>query len=131
MFGLGCQCTFLIALSPWGWGLVPLAVITGRRALLRKQWPPATWAFLLWPLMMSVAIIAWGQTHWHDFKDPESSNATTGLDLLMVLYLAGALAGIYFNRESRAATTTVLSLGSLQFLGCAFVAGMAVTGTWL
>ena len=53
------------------------------------------------------------------------------LNLLLLLYVVGCCSIVYFSRPARAATTTVLSMGSFLFLGCSFVGSMAITGRWL
>ncbi len=127
----GIECTYLILISPIGWALAATALLTGYWAISTKRWPAWTWAYLAWPLLMSAACILWGQTHWHESGMPESKSASIALNCLVALYLAGVGAAICLSKGARAATTSVLSLGSFTFLGCAFVAGMAITGTWL
>ena len=121
----------MVLMTPIGWGLLALAWFTGINAIRDKNWSYLTWCILAWPLIMSFVCIAWAQKYRRNPGDPGADEPMLVLSLLLLLYVAVSFAIIYFNRPARAATTTVLSLGSFPFLGCFFVASMAITGSWL
>jgi hypothetical protein len=131
MFQWGFEGSLFVLMTPIGWGLIVLAMITGWVAVLDKKWPVQTWCFLAWPLLMSILVIAWGQANWHEPGQSASDPKSRILMCFMGVYLLGAGVAIYFNRRGRAATTAVLSLGSFLFLGCTMVSAMAITGNWL
>ena len=127
----GASCSLLVLLSPIGWVLLVLAWFTGRRAVRSKNWPLLTWCVIAWPLIMSLVCIGWANQHRRNSNDPDADGPLLTLNLLILLYVVGSLAIVYFNRPARAATTAVLSLGSFLFFGCAFAGSMAITGLWL
>lgn len=131
MLSWGLECSAPLLATPIGWLLAFAALTNGFHAIRNRTWPIETWLFLAWPILMSVISIVWGMMHWADRNTPTSSESTTVLSLFLGLYVLGALLSIYINKRARAATAAVLSLGSFSFFGCAFVAGMAVTGDWL
>jgi len=129
MFGQGLECSILVVLSPYGWGLMILAFFANRRAKKLDRWPYPTWLFLAWPFFMSLAVIAWGRTHWCEGgSDPELQVPLRWIDFICLL---GSALCILLNRNARSATVVVLSLGTIPYLGCSFLATMAVTGLWL
>jgi hypothetical protein len=128
---MGLEGTLLVLWTPYGWALLVIAGISGNRAIRSKNWPPSTWWFLVWPLLMSVVCISWGQAHWNEPGAPAVEGPLIVLYSLTALYLAVATILVYFNRRTRPATAAVLSLGSFPLMGCAFISAMAVTGSWL
>jgi len=131
LFRMGLEGSLLIVLTPYGWALLVTAWISGNRAVESRTWPRATWGFLAWPLLLSIACTAWGQANRNEVGAPVPEGPQIVLYSLLALYFAVAMALVYFNRRARPATTAVLSLGSFPVLGCAFIAAMAVTGKWL
>jgi hypothetical protein len=131
LLGQGVEFSLLVLISPYGWGLLVLAWFTGSRAVRDKSYTLPTWCVLAWPMIMSFICIAWAQKHQRNPGDPGAEGPMMALNLLLLLYVAGSLAIIYFKRPARAATTALLSLGSFLFLGCSFVAAQAITGNWL
>jgi hypothetical protein len=127
----GLECSLLVLMHPIGWALAALAIIASARANINGTWSHWAWLWLAWPVLMAVLTLVWGQTHW---CDPEHRNlpvSTTPLHVILAIYVVGCLLGIVLTRKARGATIAVLSFGSFFFLGCYFVATMAVTGLWL
>jgi hypothetical protein len=131
---MGFECSFLILLSPVGWLLVALALISGVMAWSRKAWPLKTWLFLAWPALISEILTAVGTLYWCDWRYADGTLPPEA-KLLMVLALGGYVAGaallIGLNKRSRLATCAVLSIGGFPVLGCYLVATMATSGKWL
>jgi hypothetical protein len=127
----GLECSFLVLMSPVGWGLILITMVCGHLALRDKRWPSATWLHLAWPLLMTGVCCGWGQANEHAPGGPDSPGPLRVLEGLLALYVAGSGAIISVNRQARAATAAVLSIGAIPVLGCAFVASMAITGSWL
>ena len=131
MLASGAECTEIVLMTPLGYALAILAIGCGVVAATRRAWPPHTWLFLGWPVIMCAVVSLWGHFHWADSATPALKHPELLLNSWLGIHFLGSLVLIYFHKSGRPATACVLALGSFWVLGCAFVAGMAVTASWL